>query len=56
MITEAHTPQTKIKGFVRARTYELHAARCTSRHRHREGHILPRRNRQHGKTNIDVEK
>ena len=48
MITEANlaTPQTKTKGEVRERTYQIHAARCTSRHRNREDHTLPRKKKK----------
>ena len=47
MITEAPLHlREKIKSEVRARTYQIHAVRCTSRHRNREDHILPRKNRQ----------
>ena len=34
----------------------MHAVRCTSRHRNREDHILPRNNRLDEKTQLDVEK
>ena len=46
MITEAHLHLRKTKSEVRARTYQIHVIRCTSRHRYREDHTLPRRNRQ----------
>ena len=40
MITEAHLHlRQNIKREVRARTYQIHAVRCTSRHRNREDHV-----------------
>ena len=44
MITVAHLHlRQNIAREVRARTYQMHAVRCTSRHRNRKDHILPRK-------------
>ena len=51
MITEAHPHlRQNTQREVRARTYQIHAVRCTSCHRNRDVYILPRRNRQEEKS------
>ena len=43
-VTEAHLHLRKTCiNEIRTRTYQIHAVRCTSRHRNRETHILPRK-------------
>ena len=51
-ITEAHLHlRQNVTRKVRARTYQIHAVRFTSRHRNREDHILLSKNRQDENTN-----